>query len=484
MYIHLEGINFASSIFDSNDISTIRGGSMLNEALPQAVLNKVSLEVLQDGGSRLLARFNDSEKPRVEAAVSAVLNDASFKHLSATWGYGDTAEQARAQAHWRAAQLWSVPPVDDADADTACPVDRVRIAATPEIGKDGKTKRFVSSAVAVRRKIARDKRPGLFDAVDFGPPQSIEDIVQLPAHKLEIPPVVRGKVAVICADGIGGSALKARLGPEQMSCFMKAFHKRLADAICSWALDEGLVSNILEKPFARMDVFFWGGDDMRFVVPAHAAMSFVRVLLSVAESETDFGADAPVPSFPHRVGVVLAQYKVPVRQLNALSESLEAAARNSPVKGQSAVCIAAFESASLPYDDIREYWRALYGVGHKDALEVFSLKEFRDFDALCGDVSNEEGEEEGHRPFLTTTQVNRILWAIGGPQRQLIPDEKVKDDRASRLLIDHFERVHGGSIEAVTRLRGLQNRRSMPLLLAHIAQFKPYFDAARKERVA
>ncbi len=477
MYIHLEGINFASTLFDSNDISTIRGGSMLNDLLPQALSNKLSAEVVQSGGSKLLARLADSEKPRVEAQLQEVLSGPDFKHLSVTWGFGETPQDAKSESQWRAAQLWSVPPVDNTAASAACPLDRTRAATTDEVGPDG-THRKVSSSVAARREIARIKRPGLFDAAEFGPARSLADIAVLPEHKCSVPPVVRNKIAVICADGIGGSALGASLGDAQMSQFMTAFRQRLAAALCSWAVEQGLVYGAEGDMRARMDVFFWGGDDMRFVVPAHAALSFVNVLLSVAESETEFGGVAPVPAFPHRIGVVIAQQKVPVRQLNALSESLEAMARLGPVKGQSAVCIAALESASPPFENIRDYWSELYGPGHQAGLEVFSKKELSDFESLCGEITygNEDDAEE--RPFLSITQVNRILQELGGPRRPLMPDGASRSSKANELLKAYFERVHEDTALGFEALRGLDDRRGLPLLLAQIAQFKPYFDAS------
>ncbi|MDJ0821567.1 MAG: hypothetical protein QNJ09_07125 [Paracoccaceae bacterium] len=476
MYFHLEAINFDATIFDTDDISTIRGGSMLNERLPKVFKGFLQGTAISEGGSQLLFQLSSQSPDEVETALSEFMDQSPWKHLSVTWGFGATDAAAMAASARRAPTVWSVPPIEPGWADAACPEDRTRSATTKETAKDGKTTRLVSTSVHARREEARNFRPGLFDNTDLHPPQSFHDLVRPHMRKTRIPEVVKNKIAVIAADGIGASALKARLGTAGAQALFDTFKSRLAEALCTWAEREGLTFVQDGDQIAQMDVLFWGGDDMRFVVPAHSVVSFIDTFLAETEAELVLQDGQIVSSFPHRIGVMIAQYKVPFRQLNALAGQLESAARSASDTSQSAVCLAVFESASPPFDSIDTFWSELYGPGHTAALEVFTAKEFRDLLRVCKGIGS--GYEDA--PGLSITQIYRILRLLGVPSRPLLPeagnplslDGKVRD-----LLADHAERVDANSADPLAQFVGLDRARGLPLLLAQIAQIKPYVDA-------
>ena len=484
MFFHLEAIQFASTIFDTNDISTIRGGSILNESLPKGFATnlpaEITAKVIADGGSKLILKIDPDQKAKVGDLLQRFLASDPWVHLVATWGFGETPVDASNEAAKRAASLWSVPKIDDGWGKVPCDIDHIRTASVDSKKGDRSVK--VSTSVHARRTYGRKIRPGVFDGTDsLSPPRSFEDIVKPHSRDSWTPLVVKGKLAVVAADGIGGEKLRKKLGETDMRAFMVAFKKRISDALCDWLEREGLIHEDADtdetQRSAQMDVLFWGGDDMRFIVPAHSVVSFIQELLDLFETPTRFGAGKVVDRFPHRIGAVIAQHKVPFRQLNALSETLEYSAKAAADQTQSAVCMAIFESASPPYDNLHEYWNISYGPGHCQAFEVYTKSEFERLVQICANLDDFGASKSG----ISITQINRLLRMEGVPRKPLLPkanDPKSADTRILENLGDYFDRVVGETFVQSDAFGSLSETRGLALLLSHVAQTTPYVQAS------
>lgn len=484
MFVYLEAVNFISSIEDTNDISTIRGGSMLLEELSRDAQARLGGTPQLTGASKALLRFEGVSKDELTNRTNAFVASEPWRHVSLVFGVAETAEAAHRRAILSAPSVWTWPLPTSHDGKRADPEDLRRPANAEEIGKDGKTSRAVSAFTKLRRDMARKNRPLLYplgrDPDDLDPPQSFEDIVSMSDTELDgLPPVTRGKLAIVAVDGIGVGRLAAKYSDTMsFSDAVTAYYDRLAGVLREWAWQEQLIyeewRNRRLKVRGKLDVLMWGGDDMTFFMPARKVMSFVDTFMrAVAEPFDQTKGDH---GFPHRIGVVTANHKVPFRQLRRIAATAESLVREVDLSDGSGVCIVPLESVAAPSDALTRHWQDLYGPGHRPEQEVFKEAEFRAFKELCnGRISDEDTPGK-----LSVTQVHRILQLSRLAGGSLVPNQDEPDD-AARVAMETLERHYAqryGEAAPIAELMTGIGRRTLPLLLAQVAQLKPYVDAS------
>jgi len=488
MFLYFEAINFDAVLFDTADLSTMRGGSMAMDEVPAKardfIRSRLGTDVTaQNGGASKVTLWCDGASTEdLDAAARAFVRSDAAGPVSLTYGIGASERAARNDAACRASQMWSFPLPDPAVGIAACPEDLIRPATEEEVSADGQTRK-ISSHVAARRKLGRQGRPRLFErTTDMAPAQSFEEICEVPDGLRDAlaaqTPVVPGKMAVIVIDATGAGEVAKTVdatSSKSMSELMPAFYDRVADGLISWALNfdldyDGYAEGGRAQRRLRMDVLTWAGDDMTFFLPGYAAVPFVREFLRLTDVPFDPDGRQDL-RLRHRIGMVTAQQKVPIRQLIAVAQALEAAGK-SRGDGGSVVTSIALESAAPPHGDLESYWRALYGPGHQSRLETFTSREFGVITDLCRQIvdANVSGP-------LSPTQVNRVLNHLGVPQRPLLPynasELTSRVSQAVRLIAEHRERSHGEVFDPASLTDGL-GERPLPLVLAQIAQLAPY----------
>ncbi|MBN9890538.1 hypothetical protein [Salipiger abyssi] len=480
-FLHVEGINFDSCIFDTSDISTIRGGSMLLESLGSELSSRLTLPLVDAGAGRAVFALPEGGWERIAGELARFLGSDPWRHFSIITGTGETRGAARSSAILSAPSQWSIPPFDAKGATGPDPEDFKRPATKCETDKDGKKTRLVSASVKERRDVARRKRPVLYPE-DGGlvPPQSFESIV---VTTEELPFVVRNKIAVVVVDGMGGGKLRAayeRAGGVFYTA-KTAFYDRLAERIRTWMAAEGLVLREKGVTAGQCDVLLWGGDDMTFFMPARKVMSFVRLFLDYGAGPFD-PAGVPKLRFPHRLGVVIAHVRTPFRQMWHMAGQAEHMVKQGMTRadryGESAVAFALFESDALPHGALSEHWHRIYGGAHEPEAEVFTRAEFARFVDFCRET---RAGEDGSGDALSLSQIYRVLQlgrlsgAEGSPPRSLTHRDT---DRAVRnLLASHLERA-GRDVDALNAWGEVAERRSLAVLLAQVAQLAPYVEAS------
>jgi hypothetical protein len=311
-------------------------------------------------------------------------------------------------------------------------------------------------------------RPNLFDETRYEPAPNFEDLVNVPGP---MPAVVKGKLAVIVADGIGiGELSKSYSDSLAFADAIAAFRRRLGASIVRWteAQADKLIGIAGGKRFPRVDVLVWGGDDMVFAVPASHAVDFIEFLMEEVARPFD-GASGT--ALHHRIGCIIANHKVPIRQMRSLAHDAEARlsavqkARN--VTGQSMVSIDVFESAALPHGSLSPHRSALYGPGDHDASLSFTRADFSRFTAFLRETIGDD--DRG----LAVSQLYR---ALGAAEERALPSA---GEQITAVLKDHFLR-RGVDFPGEAWVSDYQaGPRTLPLFLAFAAQLQPYAEVRR-----
>ncbi len=429
---HFEGVNFAATLADTNDLSTMRGASLAllkldvlaKEALdaagfkPDQVFSGASQCAFRfeaAGGEEALVKAFDKELKRIaaEAAQPVPLRHLSFVHgIAPLAGEGREAEEralktARARALARQHRQWTVTPPALTGATDADPFDRVSPAVEKIKLPKGKSRTLplngedeqrphdevrVSTSVAARRKYGRTQRQQFYadelgaDATSYilgkGDDRlvftdSIEDIVDDPPSALKVS--LNRKVALVYADGNSFGAAREKLGTPAFSAEVKKLQKAMLAGMLEWLAagarhkDEEIrqafrvVDAHKHGPGLRFETLLWGGDETMFVMPSWLATAFVELFFDLT-GEWKIGGQ----KLTHALGIVIANAKTPVRQLQKIAKEAADAAKDLGLRGENSATFEIFESLAPPDVSIVPMRKHLYGIDNDDDLNYLT----------------------------------------------------------------------------------------------------------------
>ena len=385
-HLKVEGVNFASCLFDTNDISVIRGSSLLLDTIAEPVADALAKTRCKDvqrewaGASTSKFTFEaDDEKAAQQAlvAVKAQLLGEPYRHLSFVASIGHSDQQAEARN--RAAQFrqWTVPDCavpdsvmpDSGKPGSVKPGRAVRAATKPDAldgmrpaapGMNDTIKGALSPSVKARLDYGRANRRGFFEV--RAPKQllhetefcdSFHDMVKgAPDWVSE---TVRNKLAVIHFDGDGFG--KARAKAKSTADFSDELNTWMQDVLAH------LVEGAICDGVLRLEVLVWGGDDITLVVPAWRALPCVRDFYAATQDMTLAGQSVGFTG-----GVIIGNYKAPIRQLTALAG--DAVDRGKEADARRGFTIDAFESAAPPENGLDDHRNRVFGKNDAKALSI------------------------------------------------------------------------------------------------------------------
>ena len=340
--VRVEAVNFAATVLDTNDLSTIRGGGLacLRVAEPVrhalAALSPTAPDLIFSGASQCAFRIEtDRSRTAIEDAVRAgmrvaegaphafMMHVVDAEQLAAPGGSAEI-EQAlvclEARNRTRQFRQWTqVPIVFSAAAQDADRMDGVSPATErayfpkgrqllPEDDDGDRPEadfelRSVSPSVKARRDFGRKARerfygqelggalPGELRGADASMcfAQSLQDIVAEPPAGPGLS--VQNKIAVVYADGNGFGAARRHVGTQAFSRQLWLLRRELLAHIVTWLVDGArgelgeafAVERLRERRpvrALRFETILWGGDEMAFVLPAWLATAFVERLLA------------------------------------------------------------------------------------------------------------------------------------------------------------------------------------------------------------
>lgn len=406
--IRIEGVNFDATIGDTNDLSTMRGGSLALLALGDAVSAIVPDAVLvTSGASQALHRVRRDGTPTAIAAeirsaigarfaggaratVAEIAGDTPpFSQLTVVVDAVPDGREAHdhleAMNHARQLRQWTVVPLafEKRSGTRADPFDGVRPAREPvylppgkvlsldESSDGGKTKAELSTSVASRRAYGRRERqlfyrrelkddwaeilqavPGtdLKRKAAWSFVNSIEDMVYDPPAG--VPTSLRSKVAVVYADGNSFGDHRKKMGAEAFGKELAPLRNNLLSRIIRWFVENDTQKE--RSPFAVRDAGS-GTRGLRFETLLWGGDEVMFVM--PAWLAVDFVAGfldvtrtwkTPQGPLTHALGVAIAHHKTPIRQLQTIARAAADLAKDADLRSVNSVTFDIFESLAPP----------------------------------------------------------------------------------------------------------------------------------------
>ncbi|GAK51375.1 hypothetical protein U14_02618 [Candidatus Moduliflexus flocculans] len=366
-YLALKAVNFDYSVYDTHDISTIRGGSFailqafrhLNKDSLRAQLQTaeyaahafVEVDVLSTASSEALLCISSEDAEAAQAIKSVCLKllrgkIGEFATVVAALTREDgldfptLLQRLEAECRWQQYQSLSfVPPYPEHPSpnmakNLACEVDGVRPAVVKDGGKS------VSRIVKIRRDNGRPLRNQIYNEIlERNDAFSTEQAADQPddvtftsdLNRLADDPAqgrANGKIAYIYLDGNRFGTIKKQVcvTPQALKDFQTYVQKELREPALKAILKEALATPAFraQNGEIRMETLMWGGDEMEWIVPAWQAFALLRAFFETAAKKQRYTSEthtAPV-FLTHAGGVVFCRANLPILQVRRYARSL------------------------------------------------------------------------------------------------------------------------------------------------------------------
>ena len=378
-YLRVEAVNLSHFINDTNDLSTIRGGSLLLlEAMEEVekTINKFSLRFLEQTIADLEKQLNEidgiqnptqsdkNKKKKLREKLKKI--KASLKSCPATpaitkgasWGlfsldmsqadacnmqkqvvdYFKTDDRYKHATfvidlhpnngdyqkdrnclqtlnHWQQMQAPSLAICKE--GTTSCAIDKMRPASTKRWLKD-REKDYVSESVHQRREYGREQKQKFYKKITNINAKFTQDLGDL--SKSTRKGILGSKIAFIYIDGNGFGDIQKRskTAAEQQQFDENTRHGR-----------ERLLTKILEQIYqnpdwltddgkVRLETLLWGGDEIIWVVPAWQGWWMVNEFYKQAKEHIQHDNK---PLF-HAAGLVFCHNDAPIHRIDSLARAL------------------------------------------------------------------------------------------------------------------------------------------------------------------
>lgn len=407
--LRVAGVNFGATLYDTNDLSVIRGASLMLDGVVDAVKNVLKDEgfasaVRLSGGASVAEfalRTDAVGASQAEAALRRALASGPWRHLSFVIGVkevsGDrSAAQKAAEARCASSQFrqWTVPPCPAPHATRQDALDGVRGAS-----KRLHLKGWVSEATRTRLREGRFQRQRFFlsrlgdklEGVRFC--NSFDELIAN-APKW-VPDAASRKIAVIHFDGDGFGAAARNVGVERFAEEMAPLSKALLGRL----VDDARKAEEREVPDKalrlRLEVLVWGGDDITLVAPAWRALDLLAGFFEQTESWQVGGVELGFTG-----GCVIAPFKSPIRQLTRLAAEAVDLGKEAAARGSFTIDV--FESAAPPENGLAAHRSSAFDGGTTAQSLAFPgadagklLKAMRDWREQAGDKQPSRGKVIG-----------------------------------------------------------------------------------------
>ena len=385
-YLRMEGVNLANVIEDTQDLSTIRGGSLLLlDAVKEVKKQMPELYEISTGASAGLFSFTADTSKQAENLRDSLQNhfrnDDRYKHFTfvidlteKTSDFAVDREKLLALNRYRQMQSPSLAmPAMDKRCMLPCTTDLVRPQSTVEwhYGKDSQR---ISESVKQRRQYGKDKKQAFYENVTgiSGLKKFASDFNSIASDSGQ--GNLHNKLAVIYLDGNGFGKLQTDCTtPQELQNFdvnikdkRKTFLKVLFEE--KVLKNDGWLFKGKEGEEYRFEILLWGGDEMIFVVPAWKGWETLQFFYQQTASWEYNGK----PLF-HAGGLVFCHHKAHIHRITALAKELAEMAKQD--RKRNLFVVKALESFDHIGRDTEGYFKAQAEkiTGEKDSFRQFLL---------------------------------------------------------------------------------------------------------------
>jgi len=342
-YLRVEAVNLDNFVYDTNDISTIRGGSflLLDSVNSLAIDNdfKELLEKVSTGASAGLFRIIGNDPDDVKKRVKDYLNKKTEGHATFVvdtidgtgLNFKKIQEKLLAKNRWSQWQQLTIPWGRGwKGAETPCFLDGIRPGLDDEVFPE-KGARKVSSSVKFRRASRKQLRNDIYarilnDQGDDFRYKFTNDLEMLSEDTNQ--GTLNKKIAFIYIDGnkFGRISDEKCTNEKKLQEFDKSVQEKFREAVL-----RKLLSHMSENDASqtsdgelRLETLLWGGDEIEWVVPAWKGWEFLRLFY-----EFD-----PPPAYnetplTHAAGIVFCHHNAPILQIRKLAHRLANLAKSN-----------------------------------------------------------------------------------------------------------------------------------------------------------
>ena len=456
-YLRVEAVNLDHSVFDTYDISTIRGGSFLLLDAVKTLHEKIpELHPEVTGASVGLFRFTSCDQKdenailgEVEKALKEQMKTKHFatfictiRPVSAEEPINESIERLIAECRWQQYRTLSFVLPNASNAMNECPMNGVR----PADAKIERSKVNVDVSIAVKERFdnGRKLRNGLYESL-LGKTVTVKakftsDLETL-AGKTE-DGATEDKIALIHLDGNTFGTIKAE-NCKTLHDF-KDFNKVIQKSIQEPALERLLLfaTNPENTGFrtkdkdkkVRIETLMWGGDEIEWIVPASQLWDTLQIFFEVASSP-QFKEKA----LTYSAGVVVCRHTVPILQIRRYAEQLCGIAKDaSKAAPSNQFALLNMSSFDAIHRDVGNFLDTYYHPAKKNDFVV----PFSDMEALRQHVRL-------IKKYFPKNKLYEIVAALQDPlQAKKKADEII--DRALKMISKPWKEPTKKAIEAIT----------------------------------
>lgn len=348
-YLRVDAVNLDNFVFDTNDISTIRGGSfiLLDAINGIAAEFGEELESIATAASTGLFAFQRAGADaayysQVKAKVLNWLHEQANGHATfvAAVEQGTDAdfplvlEKLETQIHRQQFRLPTVTIPEPAATSQECFVDGWRPGVIDYKADPDVEDASVSAATDFRRELGRERKRSIFRRIledyEYDDALCARDLGKLARH--DQMGVLSGKIALIHADGNS-------FGKTRRKTCTSADDRKTFDELIQQNCRVPFLKSLLElarsdpdfqttdedgRQALRLEVLLWGGDEMTLVVPAWRGWQVLELFFNHAK-----GLNFKGHELSHRAAIIFCHHNAPILQIRRLAGELERQAKRS-----------------------------------------------------------------------------------------------------------------------------------------------------------
>jgi hypothetical protein len=351
----VEGVNLNPTVYDTSDISTIRGGgfyllsrigdlahnyadNLITEGASSAVF-KIETKEPEDVRTTMLQSLyrknNESEEiiPEMMFLIEFIENTGDFPELMARL-IGQIRLAQMQSPNLRVFQDTLVPGLEpEMNSMGYDALNRVLPAHIYD-AKKGNLSTFTNT----RRRLGVKLRERIYTDLLFDDMQSIKDysFTDNLADLAENNTVgnLSGKIAYIYIDGNKFGELQQNFGVSKLREYDKKLQgckKRFLGAVLGHVKD--YKSFLTTDNIVRLETLLWGGDEIKLVVPAWLGWKVASFFYNINATEemkikAKIGDTEMVCELTYAMGLVFAHHKNPIRNIDQIAVELAEAVKN------------------------------------------------------------------------------------------------------------------------------------------------------------
>ena len=493
-YIQVEAVNFDATIYDTSQLSIVRGGSLLLKLAvemldkdssyqsleesavfcpPSNLLNQ--LEAISTGASSGIFATGTLKPGEITQEIADWLSQHEyFRHFTFTVVWEPYAEnfplvKERLIAKTRLQQLRQISIAPEPAEATAKPCQLQGILPAYEKMEKppkGYEDKLLSPSCQLRFLFGRDFRSKFYQAEitalgkkfeqTYSVAESFQDIADKEPKKGGLYPNLANKMAVIHFDGNGFGPIQAELvksDNDQTKIDKKLQNYRrqfLADLLEHWKAD----SSNAKLP---LETLLWGGDEMIFVVPASKGFELVQFFYRQSRQWTLEGYDKPLT---HAGGVVFCNYKTSIdRAKNLARELAESVKKQDYGRDGNYFDYIVLESIDYPAESLSVFFRHRYG---ELAPHRFPLSPLPDTDSdwysQCADLLDSLPKGQAYEIVRAALADSPAAWSAHEEQEQKehkVQSEKPPKESGFLLTLKRFKHLQDEKQALIQNLQEL-----------------------------